>query len=115
MHISRIAIPFLVCVLGGFSIFNIAVAGQENSIQLVRQAVFAKPGSSVPEVSTEELEQILEDQGAVVLDTRPYLEWSVSHIPSALNVAAKPGVPMALYTSDVKEIGRLTGEDKSQP
>ena len=77
--------------------------------------MFAKPGSGVPEVSTEELEQILKDQSAVVLDTRPYLEWSVSHIPGALNVAPKPGVPMALYTSDVAEIGRLVGGDKSQP
>jgi len=61
------------------------------------------------------LQQILKDQSAVVLDTRPYGEWSVSHIPGALNVAQKPGVPMALYTSDVAEIGRLIGGDKSQP
>jgi len=51
----------------------------------------------------------------MVLDTRPYQEWSVSHIPGALNVAPKPGVPMALYTSDVTEIGRLVDADKSQP
>jgi rhodanese-related sulfurtransferase len=115
MHISRIAILFLVCALGSYSACNIAEAGQENSVQLARESVFAKPGSGVPEVSTEELEQILKDQSAVVLDTRPYLEWSVSHIPGALNVAPKPGVPMALYTSDVAEIGRLVGGDKSQP
>ncbi len=115
MHIPRIAVLFLVCALGSYSACNIAEEGQENSVQLARQSVFAKPGSGVPEVSTEELEQILKDQSAVVLDTRPYLEWSVSHIPGALNVAPKPGVPMALYTSDVAEIGRLVGGDKSQP
>ncbi len=115
MRISRIAVTFLVCTLGSHLISNIAEAGQENSVQLARQAVFAEPESSVPEVSTVELEQILKDQSAVVLDTRPYLEWSVSHIPGALNVAPKPGVPIALYTSDVCEIGRLLDGDKSQP
>lgn len=115
MHISRIAVLFLVCALGSYSTSNIAEAGQEYSVQLARQAVLAKPESSVPEVSTEELEQILQDQSALVLDTRPYPEWSVSHIPGAINVAPKPGVPMALYTSDVTEIGRLVDGDKSQP
>ncbi len=115
MHISRVAILLLVCALGSYTTSNIADAGQEDSVQLARQAVFAKPGSSVPEVSTEELEQILKDQSAMVLDTRPYLEWSVSHIPGALNVAPKPGLPIALYTSDVTEIGRLVDGDKSRP
>jgi rhodanese-related sulfurtransferase len=115
MHSSKIAVLFLVGALGSYSACNIAEEGQENSVQLARQSVFAKPGSGVPEVSTEELEQILKDQSAVVLDTRPYLEWSVSHIPGAFNVAPKPGVPMALYTSDVAEIGRLVDGDKSQP
>ena len=115
MYISKFPVLLLVCALGSYSTSNIAEAGQATSVQLAHQAVFAKPGSGVPEVSTEELEQILKDQNAVVLDTRPHLEWSVSHIPGALNVAPKPGVPMALYTSDVAEIGRLVGEDRSQP
>ena len=115
MHIPRIAVLFLVCALGSYSACSIDEAGQENSEQLAGQSVFAKPGSGAPEVSTEELEQILKDQSAVVLDTRPYLEWSVSHIPGALNVARQPGVPDALYTSDVAEIGRLVDGNKSQP
>ena len=41
----------------------------------------------------------------MVLDTRPYLEWSISHITGALNVAPKPGVPIALYTSDANAVG----------
>ncbi len=115
MHASRIAVLFLVCALGSYSACNNVETGQKNSVHLARQSMFAKPGSGVPEVSTEELEQILKDQSAVLLDTRPYLEWSVSHIPGALNVASKPGVPMAIYTSDVAEIGRLVDGDKSQP
>jgi rhodanese-related sulfurtransferase len=115
MHTSRIALLVLVCAVSGYSCSNVTDTDQENFVHLSGQAVFEKPGSSVPEVSTDELQQILEDQSAVVLDTRPYLEWSVSHIPGALNVAPRPGVPMALYTSDVTEIGRLVDGVKSKP
>jgi rhodanese-related sulfurtransferase len=87
---------------------------QDSATPLVQEAVLAITDTGAQEVSTAELQQILLDQSAVVLDTRPFLEWSVSHIPGALNVAPKPGVPMALYTSDVAEIGRLIDEDKSQ-
>ena len=114
MHVSGIAVFFVVSVSSGYSIDSIAEAGEENSVQLVHQSVSAVPGSGVAEVSTMELEQILQDLSAVVLDTRPHLEWSVSHIPGALNVAPKPEVPIALYTSDVSEVGRLVGKDKSQ-
>ena len=86
MHSSKGAVLILVCALAGCSTSNNAETDQESSVRLARQAVFANPGSSVPEVSTEVLEQILKDQSAVVLDTRPYLEWSISHIPGALNV-----------------------------
>jgi len=37
------------------------------------------------------------------------------HIPGALNVAAKPGVPMSGYVSDVAEIGRLLQGKKETP
>jgi rhodanese-related sulfurtransferase len=47
-----------------------------------------------------------------VFDARPHLEFSISHIPRALNVAAKPGVPASLYVSDVAEIGRTVGDNR---
>jgi rhodanese-related sulfurtransferase len=115
MQVAGIVVLFMACAAGGYPTASIAAADQESSVQLVRQAIFATPGSGVVEISTAELEQILEDKSAVLLDTRPHREWSVSHIPTALNVAPKPGVPIALYTSDVAEIGRLVGGDKSQP
>jgi len=115
MHLSKGAALLLVCALGSCSTSNDAEKSQGNSVQLAHQAVFAKTETSVAEVSTDELQKILHDRSAVVLDTRPYLEWSVSHIPGALNVAPKPGVPIALYTSDVSEIERLVDRDKSQP
>lgn len=115
MRLSRIAALLFACVLVSCSNSDNVVADGEDSVQLVHQAVFAKPGTGVAEVSTEDLEQILQDRSAVVLDTRPHLEWSISHIPSAINVAPKPGVPMALYTSDAAEVERLVDGDKSQP
>ena len=68
-----------------------------------------------PEISTQELERLLASGGIILLDTRPHLEWALSHIPSALNVAPKPGMPMSQYTSDVAEVGRLVRADKTQP
>lgn len=115
MSASRFLTALLVCTLGGGCDSSKVEVDQESPVPLAHEAVLATPGGGVPEVSTEELQQILVDQSAVVLDTRPYKEWSVSHIPNALNVAPKPGVPMALYTSDVAEIGRLVEGNKAQP
>ena len=66
------------------------------------------------EISTDELKSILAEGKALILDTRPHLEWAISHIPGALNVAPKPGMPMSLYTSDVAEVNRLTKGNKAQ-
>jgi len=71
------------------------------------QATLGESGQRTAELSTEQLRGILADKSAVVLDARPFREFAISHIPGALNVAAKPGVPMSAYVSDVAEIGRL--------
>jgi rhodanese-related sulfurtransferase len=81
----------------------------------IYQATLQEPNQKTPEVSTEELRQILADQSAIVFDARPSQEYAVSHIPGARNVSAKPGMPMSEYVSDVAEIGRLVGPDKSTP
>ncbi|MGB8693534.1 MAG: rhodanese-like domain-containing protein [Steroidobacteraceae bacterium] len=73
----------------------------------IYQATLGESGQRTAEVSTEQLKGILADKSAVVLDARPRLEYAISHIPGALNVAAKPGVPISLYVSDVVEVGRL--------
>ena len=78
------------------------------------QAVTGKPAKTA-ELSTEELQKVLVDGRTLVLDTRPFREFAVSHIPGALNVAAKPGVTASMYVSDVAEIGRLVGGDKARP
>ncbi len=71
--------------------------------------------ADTPEITTEELITVLGEGNAVLLDTRPHQEWATSHIPGAENVAPKPGVSMAFYTSDVAEVERLTAGDRSKP
>jgi len=79
------------------------------------QATLGESGQPTAEVSTEQLRAILADKSTVVLDTRPFREFAISHIPGAVNVAAKPGVPMSAYVSDVAEIGRLLEGKKEAP
>ena len=79
------------------------------------RAVLEEPGQRTPEVSTEELKRILADGSATVLDARPFREFAISHIPNAQNVAAKPGVPMSAYVSDVNEVARLLHGNKAAP
>jgi rhodanese-related sulfurtransferase len=78
----------------------------------IMRATLAQPNEKTAEVSTDELRRILAEGNATVFDARPHLEFAVSHIPGAINVAPKAGVPMSLYVSDVAEIGRVVGDRK---
>ena len=81
----------------------------------VRSATLGETGATTPEISTEELQRILEFGAATVLDARPHLEYSIGHIPGALNVAQKAGQPASAYISDVAEVGRLVKGRKDAP
>jgi rhodanese-related sulfurtransferase len=81
----------------------------------IYQATLIEGGQKTKEVSTEELRKILLERSATVFDARPHKEYSISHIPGAVNVAAKAGQPISLYVSDVAEIGRALKEDKAAP
>lgn len=94
---------------------TVALAANAAQAQNIHQATLGESNQRTSEVSTEELRKILAERTATVLDTRPFLEFAISHIPGARNVAPKPGVPMSMYVSDVAEIGRLVGGDKAAP
>src|SRR5215208_6909417 len=64
-------------------------------------ATLSEPDVATRNISTEEMEAAVRSRDVVVLDTRPRLEWAISHIPGALNVAPKPGTSIALYVSDI--------------
>jgi rhodanese-related sulfurtransferase len=76
------------------------------------QATLMEANQPTAEISTDEMRLILSNGSAVVFDARPFMEFAVSHIPGAVNVAPKPDVPMSQYVSDVAEIGRLLNGDK---
>ena len=67
------------------------------------------------EVSTNELRKILAEKSATVFDARPFMEYAMSHIPGAVNVSEKPSVPISQYVSDVAEVGRIVGNNRSAP
>lgn len=56
----------------------------------IYQAILAEQGAKTPEVSTDQLRQILLDGSAIILDTRSVAEFDAGHIPGAtfLNVPA---------------------------
>jgi len=81
----------------------------------VHSAILGETNSKTPEVATDELRHIMAEKSAIVFDVRPLLEFSISHIPGAVNVSQKPGTSKALYISDVAEIGRAVGGDKAKP
>ena len=81
----------------------------------ISTATLGEAGAKTPEISTQELRDVLANRTAMLLDSRPRAEYAVSHIPGALNVSAKPGVPVSVYVSDVAEIGRLVQDRKDAP
>ena len=93
--------------------FSLAASASAQSPGNIVQATLGETGPKTAEISTEQLRGILADKSAVVLDARPFQEFAISHIPGAVNVAAKPGVPMSSYVSDVAEIGRVLNGSKA--
>lgn len=81
----------------------------------IRQATLEESDQKTPEVSTDELRRILADGSAVVFDARPPKEYALSHIPGALNVNGKRGLPMSQYVPDADEIARSLGDEKESP
>ncbi len=92
----------------------ILLAAAPAAAQTVFDTTLGESNQKSAEISTQELRQILNSGSAMVLDARPTLEYAISHIPGALNVAPQPGRPAHLYISDVAEIGRLVGGVKTK-
>ena len=92
---------------------TLLITAARTQVPNILDAILAEPGQRTGEVSTAELKKILAERSATILDARPHLEYAISHIPGALNVAAKPGVSASMYVSDVAEVGRLVRGDKA--
>ena len=98
-----------------FCLFPLSLLLQGQSTPNIHNSTLGESNGKTAEISTEELRRVLAGKSATVFDVRPALEFSISHIPGAVNVAQKPGTSKALYVSDVAEIGRVVGGDKSKP
>jgi len=81
----------------------------------ITQATLEEQDQKTAEVSTEDLRRILADGSAAVFDARPPKEYAISHIPGALSVNGKPGLPMSQYVPDAGEIERALGGEKESP
>jgi Rhodanese-like domain len=77
-------------------VLAVALCAKAAQAQNIHQATLGEPNQRTSEVSNEELRRILAERTATVVDARPFLEYAVSHIPGARNVAPKPGVPMLM-------------------
>jgi rhodanese-related sulfurtransferase len=106
-HVMALGLVTGILFVGGVSA-RLAEAQPGTSVLVsIFQATLMEQNQKTVEVSTDELKQILASGSAHVFDARPPMEYAVSHIPGARNVAQKPGTPTSLYISDVAEIGRL--------
>lgn len=97
-------------VLAAFALGSAPLA----NAQTIFDATLAESNQKTPEVSTAQLRNLLTQGSVVLLDARPPLEYAISHIPGALNVAPQPRRPAHLYISDVAEVGRLLGGAKDR-
>lgn len=104
---------FYITILSALCTF-VANARSQSPVS-VYQTTLMEPGQKTTEVTTDELRKILSEKSATVFDARPMMEYAMSHIPGAVNVSEKPGVPISHYVSDVAEVGRFVGNNKSAP
>lgn len=69
--------------------FGSTVRGEGSELSIF-QATLIEPDQKTPNISTEEMHRILGDKSATVFDARAPEEYSVSHIPGALNARTVP-------------------------
>jgi rhodanese-related sulfurtransferase len=110
LHHKFLPSKFLIGMLLSI-VLSLLTACQPMVMPSVQQATLMEQDQKTAEVTTAELRQILTDGSATVFDSRPHLEYSISHIPGSLNVAPKPGVEMSQYVSDVAEIERVLNDN----
>lgn len=88
-------------------LLNVSTTISAKETCAIHQATLMEHKEEAPEISNNELKELLAGQNAAVFDARPFKEYAVSHIPGALNLSAKPGVEKAVYVSDAAEVGRV--------
>ena len=103
----------LALILASF-VLAYPVAADESAPNVL-EAVWGRAKEKAGEISTAELKALLQTKSAFVFDARSPREFATGHIPGALNVAGKSGLPPSQYTADMREIIRAVRWDKSAP
>ena len=97
------------------SLSLLATSAYAETPPTIFQATLMEAEQPTPEISTEELQQILADRSATVFDARPYNEFALNHIPGALSVRGKPGSVSSHHTADASAIAEVVEHNKAAP
>ena len=85
-----------ITILAVTAALTLPVFGHASAQEIgIEQATLTEKNAKTPEVSTEQLRRILEDQSAMVVDTRTMAEFDAGHIPGARSLDAAPDVQVA--------------------
>ena len=90
-------------------------AEAQNAVDAVAGPSAETAGTKAPEISTRALREELAAKRALIFDARSPAEFATGHLPGALNVAGKPGLPPSQYTSDLAPIEKLVKGNRAQP
>ena len=80
----------------------------------IYQATLEESNQKTPEISTKEMQKILKEKSALVVDPRSSKEYAIDHIPGAINIAPKKTGSEARF-SVIAEIGRMVNHNKASP
>jgi rhodanese-related sulfurtransferase len=103
---------FIIAFLLGLS-FAANCANAETGVDIY-QATLMESNQKTPEISTEEMQKILEEKSATVFDPRSSKEYAIDHIPGAINIAPKK-TGSENTDSVIAEIGRKLKNNKAAP
>jgi len=83
---AAILLTFVPAIACGMVGLRFAMAQPKMNIH---QATLEEPNQMSPEISTEELKNLLSGSKAVVIDARPEMQYALAHIPGAINIGDK--------------------------
>ena len=105
----------LLCLLTLAAPSSARPAEKPSALDAVAGPSADQTGARAPEISTRELREELAARRALILDARSPAEFATGHLPGALNVAGKQGLPPSQYTSDLAPIEKLAKGNRAQP
>ena len=80
--------------------------------QDIYDGVLLESGAATPNISTAELQSVLMDHSATIVDVRTFAEYALGHIPGAVNVVGKSGstrgvLRLILWPWDIRKFAAI--------